>query len=108
MNSIDSSEERAKRQIRRLIWLYFWLLLIEGALRKWALPDLSNPLLLVRDPVVIAIYLLAIPARVFPRNGWTLALVVIGFLSLIATVAQLWMYLPPMLIGLIAGYGFRC
>ena len=108
MNKIDNFEERSKRYVRWLIWTYFWLLLFEGALRKWALPDLSNPLLLVRDPVVIAIYLLAIPAKVFPRNGWTWTLVVIGFLSLIATVAQLWMYLPPMLIGLIAGYGFRC
>jgi len=107
MNRIDSSEERAKRHIRRLIWLYFWLLLIEGALRKWVLPDYSNPLLLVRDPVVIAIYLLAIPARVFPQNGWTIALVVIGFLSLFATFLQLWPYLSPTLIALVGGYGFR-
>jgi len=107
MNSIDSSEEKAKRYIRRLIWLYFWLLLIEGALRKWVLPDYSNPLLLVRDPVVIAIYLWAIPARVFPRNGWTIALVVIGFLSLLATFVQLWPYLSPRMIALVGGYGFR-
>jgi hypothetical protein len=107
MNSIDSSEEKAKRYIRRLIWLYFWLLLIEGALRKWVLPDYSNPLLLVRDPVVIAIYLWAIPARVFPRNGWTIALVVIGFLSLLATFVQLWPYISPKMIALVGGYGFR-
>ena len=107
MNSIDNSEEKAKRYIRRLIWLYFWLLLIEGALRKWVLPDYSNPLLLVRDPVVIAIYLWAIPARVFARNGWTIALVVIGFLSLLATFVQLWPYLSPKMIALVGGYGFR-
>jgi hypothetical protein len=107
MNSIDSSEERAKRHVRRLIWLYFLLLLIEGALRKWVLPDYSNPLLLVRDPVLIAIYLLAIPARVFPRNGWTIVLVVIGCLSFLATFAQLWPYLPPILIAEVAAYGFR-
>src|SRR5713226_3418491 len=105
MNSIDNSEEKAKQYVRRLIWLYFWLLLIEGALRKWVLPTYSNPLLLIRDPVVIAIYLLAIPAKVFPRNGWTLALVVIGFLSLLATVAQLYLYFPPTMIALVAGYG---
>lgn len=107
MNKIDNRQERAKRYVRRLIWLYFWLLLIEGALRKWVFPTYSNPLLLIRDPVAIAIYLLAIPAKVFPRNGWTLALVVIGFLSLLATFAQLWLYLPPTIIALIAGYGFR-
>src|ERR1700740_706341 len=104
MNSIDSSEERAKRHVRRLIWLYFWLLLIEGALRKWVLPDYSNPLLLVRDPGVIATYLLAIPGRVFPKNGWTITLLIIGFLSLFTTVVQLWPYLSPSLIAVVAGY----
>ena len=77
----ESREEKALRQIRRLIWLYFWLLLFEGALRKWVLPQLSNPLLIIRDPVVLLIYLLAIRARVFPRNAWMLSLGVIAFLS---------------------------
>jgi hypothetical protein len=107
MKKIESSEEKAKRHIRRLIWLYFWLLLIEGALRKWVLPDYSNPLLLARDPVVIAIYLLAIPAGVFPRNRWTIVLAVIGFLSFLVTFLQLWRYLPLTVIALVGGYGFR-
>lgn len=93
--------------VRRLIWLYFWLLIIEGALRKWVVPGLSNPLLLVRDPVLIAIYFFAIPAKVFPRNGWTVAFFVIGFLSLFTSFVQLWLYLPPKVIALVAGYGFR-
>jgi hypothetical protein len=107
MNKIDNPVERAQQWVRRLIWLYFWLLLLEGALRKWALPEYSNPLLLVRDPVAIAIYLLAIPARVFPRNGWTVSLLVIGFLSLVTTFIQLWQYFPTQVIVLVAGYGFR-
>jgi hypothetical protein len=107
MKTIDSPEERAKGYIRRLIWVYFWLLLIEGALRKWVLPDYSNPLLLIRDPVLVAIYLLAIPARLFSRNGWIFTLLLIGFLSLLTTLVQLWPYLPPTMIALVAGYGFR-
>jgi hypothetical protein len=107
VNKIDNSEERAQRMVRRLIWLYFWLLIIEGALRKWVVPGLSNPLLLVRDPVLIAIYFFAIPAKVFPRNGWTVAFFVIGFLSLLTSFVQLWLYLPPKMIALVAGYGFR-
>ena len=31
--------------IKKLIWLYFLLLLFEGALRKWFLPGLSQGLL---------------------------------------------------------------
>jgi hypothetical protein len=54
--------------VKRLIWLYFWLLILEGALRKWMLPGLSSPLLLVRDPVAIAIYLLAAAHGRFPRS----------------------------------------
>jgi len=105
--NIDNPEENANHRIRQLIWLYFWLLLIEGALRKWVVPQLSNPLLIVRDPVAIAIYLFSIRSRVFPRNGWTIALAVIGFLSLAATFAQLWPYLPPSKVAFVAGYGFR-
>ncbi len=35
--------------LKKGIWLYFFLLLFEGALRKWVLPSLSAPLLIVRD-----------------------------------------------------------
>ena len=107
MNKIDNSEKRAQAIVRRLIWLYFWLLIIEGALRKWIMPGWSNPLLLVRDPVLVAIYFFAIPAKVFPRNGWTWILLVIGFLSLVISFVRLWLYLPPTTIALVTGYGFR-
>lgn len=101
----DDSIEKAKDYIRKLIWLYFWLLLIEGALRKWVVPQLSNPLLIVRDPVTLGIYFFAIRARVFPRNRWTIALAMIASLSLLATFAQLLPYIPPKVIALVAGYG---
>lgn len=59
--------------IRRLIWAYFLLLIYEGALRKWIVPSLANPLLIVRDPVVILIYMLSFTRGVFPEEsfvGW--------------------------------------
>ena len=55
---------------RRLIWLYCIVWLIEGAVRKWIVPSLSLELLLVRDPIVLMIYLSATRAQVFPSNGW--------------------------------------
>ena len=76
----DTPENPTIRNIRRLIWLYFWLLLLEGALRKWVVPQLSNPLLIIRDPVVLLIYVLAIRARVFPRNAWVFSLAIIAIL----------------------------
>lgn len=103
----NSPESPTIRNIRRLIWLYFWLLLLEGALRKWVVPQLSNPLLIIRDPVVLLIYALAIRARVFPRNAWVLSLAFIAFLSLAASFVALWAYIPPGRIALVSGFGFR-
>src|SRR5438552_15783754 len=95
------------RDIRRLIYLYLFLLMIEGALRKWIVPQFSNPLLLVRDPVVLAIYFLAWRAHIFPRNGFILWLAIIGILSWIVSIFVLAPYVPLSRILLITAYGFR-
>lgn len=55
--------------IKKLIWAYFFLLLFEGALRKWFLPGLSQGLLIIRDPIVIWIYYLCYAQRIFPQNN---------------------------------------
>jgi hypothetical protein len=59
-----------EKLIKLLIWVYVVLLIFEGALRKWVMPSLSDPLLVVRDPVVIAIYVLALSSGRFPFNGF--------------------------------------
>jgi hypothetical protein len=69
------------RPIRLLLWLYVVLLLGEGALRKWFLPHLSGPLLVVRDPVLIAIYALALAQGIFPLNRFVGATIVLGGMS---------------------------
>ena len=74
----NSFDVRKRPTIRRLIWLYFFLLMFEGALRKWMLPGLSNPLLLVREPVVVIIYLLAVAEGIFVFNVVVTALVCLG------------------------------
>jgi hypothetical protein len=56
------------RGIRWLIWTYFWLLILEGPLRKWIVPGLSNPLLVARDPVLMVCYFLALRNGAFPRT----------------------------------------
>lgn len=50
-----------ERKIQLLLWSYFWLLIFEGALRKWIVPGLSDPLLLARDPICIAAIVLGWP-----------------------------------------------
>ncbi|HEV2095867.1 MAG TPA: hypothetical protein VGQ82_05135 [Chthoniobacterales bacterium] len=93
--------------LRRLIWLYMVLLLAEGALRKWIVPQFSNPLLIVRDPVVILIYILALRARVFPCGRFAISLGVIAVLSFLAGVLVLEPYIPWGVSALVTGYGFR-
>lgn len=70
------------RWMRQLVWVYFWLLLFEGALRKWVLPSLANPLLIVRDPVVLLLYFLAWKNGVFPRNPFIFFGVLLAIITL--------------------------
>jgi len=96
------------RAVRISIWVYLVLLLLEGALRKWALPSLSDPLLVIRDPVVLAIYLFALRARVFPWNAFVIVLAVIGVLSLLLSILIFLEALIPLkTILLVTLYGFR-
>lgn len=67
---------------KRLIWLYFFLLIFEGVFRKWITPGLSAPLLIVRDPVVIGIYASAFFANRLPIKLPLLVLVVLAFVSI--------------------------
>ena len=64
-----SAEEKQLTTLRRMIWLYFALLIVEGALRKWVVPSLTTPLLIIRDPLVLLIYVQAVRCRRFPVSG---------------------------------------
>lgn len=44
---------KALNWLKKGVWLYFLLLIFEGALRKWVLPSLQAPLLIVRDPLAM-------------------------------------------------------
>jgi len=103
----SSPEERARRIVRALIWTYFVLLIIEGALRKWVVPGLSNPLLVVRDPVALAIYFFSLRAGVFPRGPWFVLLLLLGIMCSICTFITLDPYLPTKQITLVCGYGIH-
>lgn len=103
----SASNQRFVTYLKRSIWVYFFLLIFEGVFRKWLLPQFSDVLLIVRDPVVILIYLLAIKVRVFPRNHWMISLTAIAFLSSLVSVIVLEPYLPLKPLVLVTGFGFR-
>ena len=62
LNKLTKGEHYAL--YRNAIWVYLFLLIFEGALRKWFLPQLATPLLLVRDPIVVWLYCVAL------QKGW--------------------------------------
>lgn len=75
------------QRIRRLLWLYFWLLIFEGVLRKWILPGLSSPLLLVRDPVAFLALWWGWPLLSRqPWRQWLQPLLAVGFLAFLLAI----------------------
>jgi len=106
-NPPPAEQPSSLRAVRVSIWIYMVLLVIEGALRKWALPSLSDPLLIIRDPVALAIYYFALRARIFPNNLWIVLLGVFGIPSVLFTLVNLYSYFPFKRILLADLYGFR-
>ncbi|PZX52080.1 hypothetical protein [Algoriphagus chordae] len=85
------SDNKQYSSLEKAIWLYVILLVFEGALRKWVLPGLSTPLLIVRDPVAIYIIFKAYQSGYFRFNIYT---------GIISTVAVL-----GVIFALVFGHG---
>ena len=85
-NPLICSDEVTKYAVEKnLIWIYILLLLFEGALRKWFLPFLSTPLLIVRDPIVMILVYLGIKKNLI-NNLYV-------YLSIILTVFEVFLSL---------------
>lgn len=72
--------------LKKGIWLYFLLLIFEGALRKWILPGLSTPLLLVRDPIAFWIVLTAWRRNLLTFNIYLFGIAFIGIVSFFTAI----------------------
>lgn len=72
--------------LKKAIWIYFFLLIFEGALRKWVLPGLAAPLLIVRDPIAIWILIAANKKHLFVLNGYVLGFIVISILAIVTAM----------------------
>lgn len=67
--------------IKKGVWLYFFLLIFEGALRKWALPSLSEPLLIIRDPLALWMIFMALKHNLFKPNSYVLLMWAVSVLA---------------------------
>ena len=68
--TLSALSEPDTTNLKKAIWLYFILWIFEGALRKWILPGLATPLLVVRDPVAIYIIYSALHSRIKFTNSY--------------------------------------
>lgn len=101
------AREKARKKIVLLTFLIYFLLIFEGSLRKWVLPEYSNVLFFIRDPFVLLVYMIALTNGMWPRiRGLFLFAVILSAVVGVLTIAQLMLpgsYATPLL----AGYGWR-
>jgi len=81
-------------------WAFFWLLIFDGAIRKWFFMDHASILLFARDPFVIIMYLMALLLGVFPFNGFVVSTIILGFLCVLGSLFSEWQNLIFTLYGL--------
>lgn len=88
----DGYEAAASARVNQLlvkgIWIYFFLLILEGGLRKWFLPGFATPLLIIRDPLAIWLLIVAWRRNLLPANIYLLGMLVIGIIGLSITFLQ--------------------
>lgn len=94
---------KSLHRIRVLIGWYIALWIFEGALRKWILPQLSAPLAMIRDPLLVVIYLYAWRTRQFKPMWVLLAASLIALCLLFLAFADNPLGLPL----LVTFYGLR-
>jgi hypothetical protein len=81
---VDKNDPHYKLKVG--IWLYIFLLLFEGALRKWVLPFLATPLLVVRDPIAIWCIYVAFKQNVLQRNIYLMVIIPVSTISIYTSI----------------------
>lgn len=74
-----------KDKLRLCFWLYLFLLIFEGAFRKWILPEASNLFLVIRDPIVIYVLFIGVSYNLL-TNFYAKFFIFISLISLLLTL----------------------
>jgi hypothetical protein len=103
----EAASQPAARAIQKLVLVIFWLLIMEGALRKWVAPGFSHILFFVRDPFVLLVYWYALRGGLFKGSGpfLTVGLIFAALAPLLA-LAQI-SSIGDSRMGAVAVYGWR-
>jgi len=83
---INSHKKNVNKDLKIGIWAYFLLLIFEGALRKWLLPGLATPLLIIRDPIAIWLVIKCWQRGLFPSSIYLSGMVIIGILGIFTAI----------------------
>jgi hypothetical protein len=86
LTSKITTKGEVREMLKKGIWVYFMLLIFEGALRKWVLPSLATPLLVVRDPVAIWLLFTAWRYNEFPKTNYIWITVGITLFSIFTSI----------------------
>jgi hypothetical protein len=78
---INNPNYEANKSLKYGIWAYFLLLIFEGAFRKWFLPGLAAPLIVVRDPIAIWLLYEGWRRKLFPSTIYLNGMIIIGLVS---------------------------
>ena len=65
---LSPARDRARRTVVRLVFLLLVLAIIEGAIRKWVVPQLGAYVFFLRDPFLLLIYFIATRHSLWPRR----------------------------------------
>lgn len=79
-------EKEREVALRKLIFFYAFAILFDGIFRKWMLPSLSTPIMMVKEVLAIVICIVGIPF--FPKmSNWEKVFVLLGTFVFITTLA---------------------
>jgi hypothetical protein len=101
-------KERMRRRIVALVFIVYWLLIFEGAIRRWVFPSHDYLFFFIRDPFVLWIYWIAFRFRLWPKS-WSFLNIGMGF----AFLSVFLIYIQMLSGGydqrhlLLAAYGWR-
>ena len=90
MNQVSATAIRrpAYKAEKIVIWLFLFLLIGEGALRKWFLPSLATPLLVVRDPLAVWLVFRGLQRGMLQGNTTMIVMFITTLISFILTMTM--------------------
>ncbi|MCC9167208.1 hypothetical protein [Pontibacter harenae] len=86
LETVQRSSLEQNVSLKKGIWWYFLLLIFEGALRKWLIPELSTPLLVIRDVLAIWLIAKAWQSGMLKLNVYIVIAILIGYVGIITAL----------------------